>query len=331
VTKPQDRNSSLTVLMFHGVVKEMPPYAVFRDSRTCLMRERDFEACIRWCTSQRKPVTLNDLPLYVRGQATDPGVLITFDDGLSSVIDLAVPILRKHGATAVLFVTTGWIDSQETPAVFRLERDLWEKPPKRLTVRMPGHDFTAPVGNRSGVPGALSSLWAFCFARRIPPLSLTRESVRFDDRVWSPEPNAQDRDGWFPARWEDIARAARAGVLELGAHGVSHKPWSWLSPEERRREIGEPRERLQELVGTAATACAYPHGLYDDRARVEVRNNYAWAFTTQGRRIERDPDDLLPRFHVPSERPVLMDLIVGWPFAGRVLRRTASWVLGTKA
>lgn len=322
MTKRQE--SSLTVLMFHGVVKEMPPYAVFRDSRTCLMRERDFDACIRWCTRHRKPVTLKDLPLYVRGQATSPGVLITFDDGLSSVIDLAVPVLRKHGATAVLFVTTGWIDSQETPAVFRLERDLWEAPPKTLTVQMSGYDFIAPVGKRSAVSAALSSLWACCFARRIAPLSLSPESIRFDDRVWCPEPNAQDRDGWFPARWDDIANAARAGVLELGAHGVSHKPWSWLSAKERRREIGEPRERLQGLVGTGVSACAYPHGLYDEMARLEVRNHYAWAFTTQGRKVGHDPEDLLPRFHVPSERPVLMDLVVRWPLAGRLLRKAAS-------
>jgi peptidoglycan/xylan/chitin deacetylase (PgdA/CDA1 family) len=327
VTKSQGREPTLTVLMFHGLVEEMPPYAVFPGSRTCLIRERDFEACIRWCTRNRKLLTLKELPLYLRREATDPGVLITFDDGLSSVIDLAVPLLLKHGATAVLFVTTGLIDSQEAPAVFRLERDLWEAPPKTLTVQMPGYDdFTAPVGARSAVRGALSKLWACCFARRIPPLSLAREWVRFDDRGWRPEPNAQDRHAWFPARWDDIANATRAGVLELGAHGVSHTPWSWLSAKDRRREIGEPRERLRQLAGTGVPACAYPHGLYDDAVRAEVRNSYTWAFTTRGHNVGQDPHDLLPRFHVPSERPVLMDLVVRWPFAGRLLRKGASLV-----
>jgi len=38
------RGAPLTVLMFHGVVKTMPHYAIFPGSRTCLIRESDFEA-----------------------------------------------------------------------------------------------------------------------------------------------------------------------------------------------------------------------------------------------------------------------------------------------
>ena len=117
-------SSGLKVLMFHGLVREMPAYAVYPGTRTCLIRQRDFDACIRWCTRTHKVITLRDLPRYLSGEASDPAVLITFDDGLASVIDLAVPVLQKYGVTAVLFVTTGWIDQQVTPALFRLERDL---------------------------------------------------------------------------------------------------------------------------------------------------------------------------------------------------------------
>jgi len=314
----------LKVLMFHGVTRESPAHAVYPGTRTCVIRERDFESCIQWCVRTHKIITLRDLPIYLDGESNDPAVLITFDDGLASVINLAVPVLKKYGITAVLFVTTGWIDAQTVPPIVRLESDLWNAPPKILTVRTGGHEFTAPIGTRSAIPAALADLWAFCFDRRVAPMSLPINSVRFDNRGWEPAQIDQEQHPWFPARWDQLAVAARAGVLEIGAHGVTHTPWSWLSAEERQREIGETRERLQHLTEGGVAACAYPHGMYDEASRAEVRKHYAWAFTTQGRPVGQDPVDQLPRFHVPSERPVMMDLVVRWPLMGRVLRKGAS-------
>ncbi|MEM7541683.1 MAG: polysaccharide deacetylase family protein [Pseudomonadota bacterium] len=39
--------------------------------------------------------------------STDPGLAITFDDGMKSVIDHALPLLHGHGMPAHLFLTTG--------------------------------------------------------------------------------------------------------------------------------------------------------------------------------------------------------------------------------
>jgi peptidoglycan/xylan/chitin deacetylase (PgdA/CDA1 family) len=316
------RGAPLNVLMFHGVTDELPAYAVYAGTRTCIIRASDFQRCIAWCRRTHRIVRLADVPAYLRGDANEPGVLITFDDGLASVIDLAVPVLRTYGVTAALFVTTGWIDSAATPAIFRLERDLWEQLPDTLTVCIPGGaEFAAKVATRDRVGAALAGLWAFCFQHRVAPLSLAADWVRFDQRRWQPDPAGEDRHWWFPARWDEIAGAVQDGVLEIGAHGATHTPWSWLSDEGRRREIAEPRERLQPLMGETLPACAYPHGMHDDDARAAAADSYACAFTTQGGVATGQPASALPRFHVPSERPVSMNLILRYPLAGRIVRK----------
>lgn len=314
----------LKVLMFHGVVRDMPPYAVYRGTNSCLIRLRDFERCIRWCARTHKIVTLGDVPRYLSGDATDPAVLITFDDGLASVIDLAVPVLQKYQATAVVFVTTGWVDGGETPAIFRLERDLWETPPAELNVRVGEHHFTSRVGTRAAVPAALAALWDFCFSRRIAPVSLRSASVSFDGRLWEPDPGRQDRHVWFPASWDELAGAARAGVIEIGAHGVSHTPSPWLSEPERRREFGDARDRLRQLTGQDVRACSYPHGQHDAATRADARTYYDWAFTSEARPVGAESPDALPRFFVSGWRPVLMNTVVDWPLTGRVLRKGAA-------
>lgn len=318
------RKPALSVLMFHGVVQDMPAYAVYAGTNNCLIRERDFELCIRWCARTHKFITLEEVPRYLTGEATEPGVLISFDDGLASVTDLAVPVLQKHKATAVVFVTTGLIDAQETPAIFRIERDLWETPPGELTVQVDDHQFTARVGARAAVRAALSDLWAFCFSNRIPPVSLRTTSVRFDGRPWEPDPGRQDRHVWFPASWDELAAAARRGAIEIGAHGVSHTPWPWLSSDQRRREFGEARDRLRQLTGGEVRTCSYPHGWVDEATRADVAAYYDLAFTGEPRQVGVDSTDALPRFFVPGSRPVLMKTIIDWPLAGRILRKGAS-------
>lgn len=314
----------LTVLMFHGVVKDMPPYAVFPGSRSCLIRERDFEACIEWCARTHRIVTLADVERYRRGEATEPGVLITFDDGLASVTDLAVPILARHHATALLFVTTGWVDGGHTPAIFILERDLWERPPEHLTITAGRKAITVKVGSRRAARPAISAVWDWCFAHRVAPVQLRSHQVSFDGRPWEPGPANQDRHGWFPATWDALSAAAGSGVLEIGAHGATHTPFSWLSAAERRTELGEARERLESVFGTPVRACSYPHGMHDAAARAAVAEHYDWAFTSVPHPVGAEPPQELPRFQVPGQRPVWMDAIVRWPFAGRVLRKSAS-------
>lgn len=320
------RAAPLIVLMFHGVVKDLPDSVVFPGSRTCLIRERDFEACVAWCARTHRIVTLADVDRYRRGEATEPGVLITFDDGLASVTDLAVPILARFQATAVLFVTTGWVDGKQTPPVFCLERDLWERPPIQVTLKVGAAELSVPVGSQKGAGAAIAAVWTWCFAQGIAPLRLQPEHVAFDGRPWEPDPGRQDRHVWFPATWEELANGVNAGVLEIAAHGATHTPWPWLSPAEQRVEMGDVRARLEDIFRTDVRACSYPHGMYSAAAQAAAAVHYDWAFTNVGRPVGAGSPHELPRYHVPSERPVSMDAIVRWPTIGRILRRGASVV-----
>ena len=314
----------LIVLMFHGVVKDMPRNVVLPAGRTCLIRERDFEKCVEWCARTHRVISLADVDRYRRGEATESGVLITFDDGLASVTDLAVPILARHGATAVLFVTTDWVDGRQTPAIFRLERDLWERPPQRLTLRTGAEELSLAVGTHTAARAVICAVWDWCFAHRVAPVQLRPDQVSFDGHAWEPDLARQDCDPWFPATWDELVAGAAAGVLQVAAHGATHKPWPWLTEVERRIEMGEVRERLESVFHTEVRACSYPHGMNDATARAGAAKYYDWAFTSVAQPVGAARPYEIPRFQIPGERPVSMSAIVRWPFAGRILRKGAS-------
>jgi peptidoglycan/xylan/chitin deacetylase (PgdA/CDA1 family) len=68
-----------------------------------------FEQQMRWLAEQRLAVSLDDVLRFGRGELALPqdAVLVTMDDGFSSVWSVAGPILRRYGIPAVAYITTG--------------------------------------------------------------------------------------------------------------------------------------------------------------------------------------------------------------------------------
>lgn len=77
------------------------------------IRASDFEAQMAWLAQQRLAVSLDDVEAFVRGECELPhgAVLVTMDDGFSSVLDIAAPIMKRHGIPSVAYVTTGFVGS----------------------------------------------------------------------------------------------------------------------------------------------------------------------------------------------------------------------------
>jgi len=58
-------------------------------------------------------------PAEVIAEPDKPQLALTFDDGLTSVLANALPVLRHHGIPATAFVVTGWADGQVSDETFR--------------------------------------------------------------------------------------------------------------------------------------------------------------------------------------------------------------------
>jgi peptidoglycan/xylan/chitin deacetylase (PgdA/CDA1 family) len=67
-----------------------------------------FEEQMRWLAEGRLAVSLDEIVQFARGEREIPSgsVLVTMDDGFSSVLSVAAPVLRRYGIPAVAYVTT---------------------------------------------------------------------------------------------------------------------------------------------------------------------------------------------------------------------------------
>jgi len=100
-----DGDRALRVLMYHKVNDrpENPisvPIGLF-DEQMAVLRELGYQV-----------VSLDDVLDHVAGVTPLPqgAVLITFDDGYRDILENALPVLRRHGYPAVIFVPIGYLD-----------------------------------------------------------------------------------------------------------------------------------------------------------------------------------------------------------------------------
>ena len=242
----------------------------------------------------------NVMPLHDALRALDQGrlpprtVCITFDDGYRSVHDLALPILRKFGLPATVFVTSGFLDVdagnmwndriihavQSLPAGVLDLRDIGLDcyPLDSLDARKQTARRLTEAGKYLP-PGQRASL-----VERLDRMS----GMHHDALMLTP----------------DMLAALERGGVEIGAHTISHPILTSLDDDSARHEIVAGKSQLEALVGKPVRLFAYPNGKvgqdYDIRHVDMVRQaGFFAAFTTAVGAITGDQD----RFQLPRSRP----------------------------
>jgi peptidoglycan/xylan/chitin deacetylase (PgdA/CDA1 family) len=255
-----------------------------------------------------------------------PPIILTFDDGLASVIDLALPILRAYRISAVMFVTTDWIDSSRTPDIFLLEKAILESIPVNLAVQVEDKKCEWRINSQRDVGKAFTRLWEFLFKIRFPPLKLDAQHIEINGKTWERQ-KSEDRYFWFPASWEEIHGAVQGGLIEIGSHMISHIPLQWLTEREKLMQMEGSREILSRMIGLPVTACSYPHGIIDEKTIQLSEGVYKWGFTgNPGRINENTRRNRAPRYHVPGEAPQSIMDTIRWGHTISCIKRVLfSW------
>lgn len=97
---------AVSALAYHKVA-EIPAAAKYRCN---YVTPAQFDAQLRYLRlAGFTSIALGDYLAYRRGEKILPRrpIVITFDDGYKSNLEIAVPILRRHGYTATFFVVAG--------------------------------------------------------------------------------------------------------------------------------------------------------------------------------------------------------------------------------
>jgi peptidoglycan/xylan/chitin deacetylase (PgdA/CDA1 family) len=245
---------TLLVVNHHYVAEEAPqaPRAIFPTTTAALEAElallgRTFEF-----------VSRDDLLDAVAGSRELPerACAITFDDGLRSQFELALPLLARLGVPGIFFVPAQPLVEPRLLAVHKLHAVREHAAPEALLphVRDVEVDETrAAAMYRYDSPEAARVK----FALNVALPAAERDAIL--DEVFAAE---LGDEGTYAADLyadaEQVAELARRGAL--GAHAYSHRPLAALPPVELDRELRSAVEVIERVAGERPRAISYPHG-----------------------------------------------------------------------
>jgi peptidoglycan/xylan/chitin deacetylase (PgdA/CDA1 family) len=189
-----------------------------------------------------------------------PPVAITFDDGYADNLHVAKPLLERYDMPATLFVATGYTGPGRAFWSDQLVRIVLAAPtlPDRLSLTIDHTPFEREIDARERRT-LLFDLWL-----RLRPLPI-EEQMRLLDvlRQWagysdSPDPMA------LPMSHEEVQSIARDGLIEIGAHTVSHCDLPACTAARQKGEIEKSKADCEAITGRQVTSFAYPYGRFND-------------------------------------------------------------------
>jgi peptidoglycan/xylan/chitin deacetylase (PgdA/CDA1 family) len=260
--------SGYAVVNYHGVVpSDHSESESFLDGN--LVQPEAFRQQLRFLKAQYHVVRPEDFRAWIeQGKELPPrAILLTCDDGLVNALTDMVPVLRSENVSCLFFVTAA--SCSDRPGM------LWYE---ELYLLMRNRSLTTPElqllideAIESPFPENFQSQW----------WNTVRRASRLDARAradWlglvrnhcGPVQRFGSEQRWRLMSVSELKQLAEHG-MSIGAHTRTHPILSLCSAEEAQREIQESKREIEQALGLAVWAFAYPFGNPSTMGEREVR------------------------------------------------------------
>lgn len=286
-------------------------------------------------TTIGNPISLRDLvnAKSDRDLPTRP-ICITFDDGYADNLYAAKPALEAYRVPGTVFVTPGYLGVPENLWWDELAKLILDPATRQEEVSLTLHGrhyvytFPPETGDSGGPdPNNMWRAWETAPGpRQTAYLAIHTMLTRLPD---SDREKAlqQLRRGAKPyadrrqhrcLTEDELRELASGGLVEIGAHTLTHPVLSALPADQQQHEIGGSKRRLEALTGKTITSFAYPYGKKNHYTSQTVKivraSGFACACSNFGGLVTRTSNRfVLPRFQpMDWDGDRFADVVNGW-------------------
>ena len=237
-------SATLSILIYHRVLARPDP--LFPGEVDAQLFERQLRLVKRFYA----PLPLAEAVQRLQdGSRPARAACITFDDGYADNVQVALPLLQRHGLHATFFIATGYLDGGQmwNDTVIEAVR---QAPAPVLDLRELGLDCL-PVANLAQRQAAIATLLGQL--KYLPFAQRQRLAMHIHRQAGA--------TAGAPAMLSTAQlRQLQAAGMELGAHTLSHPILSTLPDHAARLDIANGKHRLEALIQAPVTVFAYPNG-----------------------------------------------------------------------
>lgn len=262
------------------------------DPNLLAVTPENFEAHLEEIRKQCLPLSLRELSESVKSEhIPNRGVVVTFDDGYADNLIEAKPLLERYEIPATVFVAAGQVGRDQEFWWDELERLLLQpgKLPEKLVLNhsekaasfdITGADFYSDEAHQDNRnwhiecpedPTARHQLFRQLFDILHPLPDRERRTILGQLGAWAGA-GLKERQTHRVLDAAQVRSLAEGGLVEVGAHTLTHTDLTILTHNELQAEIHGSKECLEAILGEPVVSFAYPYGLYPLDAVGTVRD-----------------------------------------------------------
>jgi peptidoglycan/xylan/chitin deacetylase (PgdA/CDA1 family) len=259
---------------------------------------KQFTADLDFLLRHFRPITTDDLLKSIENNNRLPAksFLLSFDDGLSEVYDIAAPILSRKGVPAILFINPAFVDNRELfyRCKISLVIDLLKK-----------NNYTGGVIKQVSALLNITDLSLPLIFQRIREIDQREKHVldKIGDLLeFSFDEYLNSRKPFMTA--QQIKELSVKGFT-IGAHSWDHPYYKFLSGEEQINQTVSSCNYVQENFSPSCNTFSFPHfdsslpqSLFDQLLRQQPKIDLL--FGIQNQKMELN-NRMIHRFN--AERP----------------------------
>ena len=205
-------------------------------------------------------------------------VVLTFDDGYIDNLVHAKPILERFDVPATVYVASGYTGKGWEFWWDELQHQVLEPGtlPEHVVLDFPGEPFEWTLGEAATyteveyeaqrhwngsmpeTPGPRQMFLMALIDRMRPLPEVDQRHILNQLAEWTGK--TTPRPEYRQMTEEELPQLEEGGLIEIGAHTLTHPMLSAHPPEVQREEIEGSRARLEEMLGHPVTNFAYPFG-----------------------------------------------------------------------
>jgi peptidoglycan/xylan/chitin deacetylase (PgdA/CDA1 family) len=243
------RPTGIAILMYHSVLDR--PESEANTLGGIMHSSEVFRGQMEIIARHFSPVSLDDALQFLRGEKVLTGrpVVVTFDDGYSDNLDVAIPILNQAGVPATFYVAVASVDTRKLP---------W---PSRLRYSF----YTTSKASWRAADGTAYTLGTFqerdraflrasdecCQLAGDPQEAYVGKLERELDSV------VPEAKGDLMMTWDQVRSTVKSGHI-VGSHTMTHPNMAYVDDSDAERELRISKQRLEAELKQSVSHFSYP-------------------------------------------------------------------------
>lgn len=258
------------MLMYHAVIGRPLPGEKASHSNVSV---ESFESQVQYLAEHYDVMHLHEYVSALREGRKVPSetVIITFDDGYETVYSQALPILKKYGVPATVFLSVDFVDSGK--AMWDVSVDHWVSRCDVPTIELDiGGRMVLDVSQPAEKVNATYRILRYLNDQSSEDRQQVLDQLQAQVRVGDDEVSENLR----PLNWEQVREMSGNGIT-IGSHAMSHSDLTRMEPDRMSWEVRESRRVIEARTGITADLFDYPGGAFNEEVKGIVKATYQGA------------------------------------------------------